>query len=85
MKNSEIRNMKTVGRRKERPISFHASAELLVECARFNEEMMKLPTGDTSFIPKGVYFFKTHEEANRHWEDCVAKGMAKIALERRNG
>ena len=74
--------MRTVGHRHERPITFSASAALLIEGARFNDEIHKLPTGGTTFIPKGVYRFKSHEDANRHWQDCVAGGMAKIALER---
>ena len=74
--------MRTVGRRKEHPISFSASGELLAAGARFNDEMHKLPSGNTTFIPKGVYHFKTHAEANRHAETCLAEGMARIAVER---
>ncbi len=74
--------MRTVGRRKERPISFSASAALLVEGARFNEEIHRLPTGDSSFIPKGVFHFKTHAAANQHQLDCLVDSMTKIALER---
>ncbi len=77
--------MRTVGLRKERPIGFVASGALLAEGARFNDEMHRLPTGDTTFIPKGVYRFKTHEEANQHQLDCLARGMAKLAFERANG
>ena len=77
--------MKQVGQRKERPIGLFASGTLLAEGARFNDEMHRLPTGDMTFIPKGVYRFKTHEEACQHQLDCLAKGMAKVALERLNG
>lgn len=77
--------MRTVGQRKERPIGLVASGFLLAEGARFNDELHKLPTGNTTFIPKGVYRFKTHEEAYRHQLDCLAKGMAIIALERSGG
>lgn len=77
--------MRTVGRRKERPIGLFASGALLAEGARFNDELHRLPTGDTTFIPKGVYRFKTHEEAYQHQLDCLAKGMAKVAWERING
>lgn len=76
--------MKTIGKRGERPIGMYASGELLLEGARFNDEIHRLPTGDSSFIPKGLYRFKTHEEANRHQLDCLAKGMALIALKRRH-
>jgi hypothetical protein len=74
--------MRTIGHRKQRPITFSASAELLAEGARFNDEIHRLPTGNTTFIPKGVYRFKKHEDANRQQLDNLAKGMARIALER---
>jgi len=74
--------MRIVGNRKERPISFSASASLLAEGARFNDEIHRLPTGNTTFVPKGVRFFKTHAEANRHQLNCLVKGMAQTALER---
>ncbi len=72
--------MRIIGSRRERPISFSASALLLAEGARFNDELHRLPTGNTGFIPKGVYRFRSHEEANRQWEGCLALGMAKAAL-----
>ncbi len=75
--------MKTVGQRKQVPITFSASAELLREGARFNDEMHRLPGGGSSLIPKGVRRFKSHEEANRDWLECVARGMAQIARSRR--
>jgi hypothetical protein len=69
--------MKTVGTRKEHPIVFSASATLLAEGARFNDEMHRLPTGNTTSFPKGVYRYKTHEEADQHWIECLVRGMAK--------
>jgi hypothetical protein len=77
-----IAGMRTVGHRRDRPITFSASADLLIEGARFNDEIHKLPTGGTAFIPKGVFHFKSHEEANRHWQECLVEGMAKVALGR---
>lgn len=74
--------MRTIGHRKERPISFSASASLLAEGARFNDEIHRLPTGNTTFIPKGVFRFKTHEAANQHQLNCLVEGMAQTALER---
>lgn len=74
--------MRKVGRRIERPVGLLASGELLAEGARFNDELHRLPTGNLTFIPKGVYRFKTHEEAYQHQLDCLARGMAKIALGR---
>lgn len=74
--------MRIIGHRKERPITFSASAELLAEGARFNDEIHRLPTGNCTFIRKGVYRFKNHEEANRQQMDFLIKGMALIAQER---
>jgi len=56
---------------------------LPAEGARFNDEIHRLPTGQRTFIRKGVYRFRTHEDANRHDEECLATGMALIASERR--
>ena len=67
--------MRTIGHRKERPITFSASAELLVEGARFNDEIHRLPSGSTTSIPKGVFRFKTHEAANLHQQHCLAESM----------
>ena len=69
--------MRLVGSRKERPITFHASGELLAEGASWNDEMHKLPSGGTTCIPKGVFRFKSHEEANEHWLTCVSNAVAK--------
>jgi len=74
--------MRTVGHRKERSITFSASADLLAEGGRFNDDIHRLPTGDCTFIPKGVYRFKSHEDANRFDLDCLIRGMAHIAQER---
>ena len=74
--------MRTVGYRKERPITFSACAALLAEGARFNDEIHRLPTGKTTCIPKGVFRLKTHEDANRHQADCLVRGMAAAALAR---
>jgi hypothetical protein len=71
--------MRTVGHRQPLPISFAASATRLAEGARFNDEIHRLPSGSDSFIPKGVYRFKTHAEANQHQMECIARGMAALA------
>jgi hypothetical protein len=74
--------MRTIGYRKEPPITFSASAESLVQGARFNDEIHRLPTGNTTHIPKGLYRFKSFQESNQHQHDCLVAGMAKIAQER---
>lgn len=74
--------MRTIGHRKQRPITFSASAELLAEGARFNDEIHRLPTGNKTFIHKGVFRFKNHEDVNRQQLEKLVEGMAQIALER---
>jgi hypothetical protein len=74
--------MRTIGHRKEHPITFSASAALLAEGARFNDEIHRLPTGNRTFVTKGVYRFKSIDDANRQALDCLVKGMALIAMER---
>ena len=74
--------MRAIGHRKERPITFSASATLLLEGARFNDEIHRLPTGRSTFIPKGVFRFKSHEAANQHQQACLIDGIAEIALNR---
>jgi hypothetical protein len=60
--------MKTAGRRTEPAIVFHASAALLRTGALFNDELQRIAGGCIRLIPKGVYRFKTHEEADKHWQ-----------------
>lgn len=76
--------MKIVGNRKQQAITYAASGVLLAEGARFNDEMHCMPTGASTFFPKGVYFFKLHEDANRQQQDCLTSGMAQIARQRRS-
>ncbi len=74
--------MRTIGHRIAPPVTFSASAALLAEGARFNDAIHRLPTGNRTFIPKGVYRYKSFDEANRHDLDCIAARMAHAALER---
>ena len=74
--------MRTIGQRKERPITYSASASLLLEGARFNDDIHRLPTGRLTYIPKGVFRFTTHEAANQYQQACLIEAMAKIALSR---
>ncbi|MEI6702693.1 MAG: hypothetical protein WCL71_04045 [Deltaproteobacteria bacterium] len=70
--------MRTIGKRKELIPTGKPSAENLIRGATMNEAMQKLPTGTTTFIPKGkVYRFKTINEANRFQEECVIAGIVK--------
>lgn len=74
--------MRTVGHRRARAITFSADARALIQGARFNDELQRLPTGRRAFFPKGVYRYRTHTDANAHWLACLAEGMARAARER---
>jgi hypothetical protein len=69
--------MRQVGSRREREIALEASGELLIEGALFNEALSQL--SPSTFVPKGVYRFRSHEAANRHAEDCLVRGMGLLA------
>ena len=76
--------MKQVGSRQERGILLTASGSLLAEGARFNEAISQL--SQTTFVPKGIYRFRSHDAANRHAEDCLVQGMGRLAATRlKNG
>lgn len=73
--------MRTVGQKIERPLSANASGELLREASAFNEMLQNaFPSGKITHIPKGIYRFASHEEANKQDEICLAQHMAKIEL-----
>jgi hypothetical protein len=72
--------MKTVGHRQVPPLYLHATGESLAQGARFSEAIAGLSRA--LFIPKGVVRFHSHEAANRHWDTCLAHGMAKLAAAR---
>jgi hypothetical protein len=69
--------MKRVGSKRERTLSLRASGVLLAEGARFNETISRL--SPTTFIPKGIYRFPSHDAANKHAEDCLVRGMGRLA------
>jgi hypothetical protein len=72
--------MRQVGKRKVPPLAQQASGILLAEGARFSETIAQL--APCTFIPKGVYRFASHEEANRHQQDCLIRGMGLLAAKR---
>ena len=69
--------MKVIGKRKLPEISIEASVELFLRGCELNDNLHKLPTGNTTYFPKGIYRYATFEESNRHWDDCIASGIAK--------
>jgi hypothetical protein len=68
--------MKVVGKRKERNITLHADGALLREGALFNTEMQKMQS--TFRFPRGVFRYKSHEEADRHMMECVVNSMVAV-------
>jgi len=72
--------VRQVGSRRERVLSVQASGDLLAEGARFSEAVARM--APTTFIPKGVYRYPSHEAANRHAQDCLVLGMGLLAAER---
>lgn len=73
--------MRRVGSRRDPELTAQASGLGLAEGARFSESVSRL--SPTTFIPKGLYRFNSHEEANRHEQDCLVRGMGLLAAERR--
>lgn len=73
--------MRIVGKRSEPELASMASGDALMRAASFNEMMQSvMPYGRVGCVPKGVYRFKTHEDANRHQDECLAIHMAKIEI-----
>lgn len=71
--------VRVVGRRVEPKLCLHASGEALKNAAAFNETLQSaFPYGRLICCPKGIYRFKTHEEANRHQEIYIANTVAMI-------
>lgn len=71
--------MRIVGKKSEPTLLPVASGEALKAAAAFNETMQAvMPFGKQGYIPKGVYRFKTHAEANAQQDECLAKHMARV-------
>jgi len=46
--------------------------------------LQSLPTGNQTFIPKGIYDFKTNQEADNHGETYLIQGMVRVAASRKS-
>jgi hypothetical protein len=73
--------MKQVGKRKECPLTLEANGAALASSVAFSADLTELAGGRVMF-PKGVFRYKSHEEANAHEAACLAEGMARLAKER---
>lgn len=76
--------MRQVGNHLERPMTAAPSGSALASTLAFTEDLAALSSG-WIFFPKGVFRYKSHEEANAHQAACLAEGMAQLAKERRHG
>jgi hypothetical protein len=71
--------VKQVGSRHFPTISYQPSGLLLKQGALFNEALGRLAS--STFVPKGVYRYGSHVEANQHAFDCLTNGMGKQAAD----
>ena len=58
--------MRIVDHRKEHAITFAASPSFLEQGARFNDEIHRLPNGNTTHTPKRLYCLNSFEGANKY-------------------
>ena len=69
--------MRQVGSREMPQLERQASGALLKRAAAINESLgALLPGGRTAFV-KGVYRYRTLDEANRHQDAMLAEHMAE--------
>ena len=71
---------KIIGKRVEPSPTFLASATALKAGAALSASLSVLCK--TGYVPKGVYRYASHAEANAHDDACLAQNMAMRALER---
>lgn len=74
--------MRTVGKRQQYRISQEPSAQKLMEGAHWNDSMHRLTPGFSLPIQRGVYRYRTHEEADAAWQKIVTLAMAELARRR---
>ena len=71
---------KAIGRRVEPSPTFLASATALKTGLALSASVSVLCK--TGYMPKGVYRYASHAEANAHDDACLAQNMAMRAIER---
>jgi len=76
--------MRRIGHRKEPCVTREPSAACLASGVAFSCDIARLAGGRFMF-PKGVFRYKSHDEANAHAARCLAEGMARLALDRTVG
>lgn len=73
-----------VGRRTLSALTDTPNPQALRQGFVLTSEVARL-SGGRVFFPKGVFRYRSHEEANSHQQECRAQGMARLALERERG
>ena len=76
--------MKQVGKRLEQPMTAVPSGAALASNMAFSSDIAKL-AGGRVFFPKGVFRYRSHDQANAHQMACLAVGMAQLAKDRSHG
>jgi len=74
--------MRIVGKRDQYRVSLEPSADRLMAGARWNTDMQRLAIGLRLPIRRGVYRYRSHEEADAAWQEVIAAGMAKLEEQR---
>lgn len=75
--------MRIIGRRQPPPLTRQASGAQLAAGAQFSETLACL--SPLLGMAKGVYRYPTHEAANQHWLECVARNMARANPKQNHG
>jgi len=75
--------VKTIGHRQPPTLTLQASGAQLEAGAKFSETLACL--SPLLGIVKGVYRYPTHEAANQHWLECVARNMARSNPKQNHG
>jgi hypothetical protein len=73
--------MRLIGLRRESTPTLEASGRQLAVAAHFSETLSALAPG--AFIPKGIYRYSCHEQANQHEQECLVRAMALLAQQRK--
>ena len=77
--------MKILGHRVHDSIQLKPSAEALAAGAQHLRTAAALAAVNTTGIARGVYRFRTHEEANRHADEALARAIAENLHARQAG
>lgn len=72
--------MKTIGKRTPPPLGAD-NGQGISQTSEFTRTLLSL-SGGRILAPKGVFRYKSHEEANAHQAEWIAKTMAAVEADR---